>query len=284
MFDLGDVVPLTIDVRDAAGNLANAGGTVTLTIGLPDGTSISPASTNPTAGRYQCDFVPTLPGRHAVRWVATGTNASAYSDVFDVRPSDPGYIVSLSDAKRFLQIPVTNTTDDEELREYIESTTQVIEFWRNESIVRRTVVDQADTFGFTQPTIDGFQVGGSARNISLTHSPVIAVTSVTRVDGTFTWDVSALDVDPDRGLITVITGPLFYGLISVVYVVGYSIVPANYTLAAKIIIGHLWSTQRQPSVGGGVFSNQTDSTPSGFGFAIPNRAAELLGGQPPVIA
>jgi hypothetical protein len=289
LFDLGDIIPLTIEIRDANGALANAGGTVTLTIGLPDGTSTTPTVTNASLGRYQCDYIPTLVGRHAVRWVATGTNSSAYSDVFDVRAGDPGYIVSLSDAKRFLNIPTTNTTDDEELREYIESATNVIEFWRNETIVRRTIVDQADTVGFTDPVYNsgynyGYDAGGAARNISLTHNPVISLTEVKRVDNTYTWNLASLDLDSDRGVVTVLNGPLFYGLISLTYVAGYSLIPANYTLAAKIIIGHLWSTQRQPSIGGGVFGNQTDSTPSGFGFAIPNRAAELLGGQPPVLA
>jgi hypothetical protein len=289
LFDLGDIIPLTIEIRDANGALANAGGTVTLTVGLPDGTTSTPTVTNASLGRYQCDFIPTLAGRHSIRWVATGTNSSAYSDVFDVRPGDPGYIVSLTDTKRYLNIPATNTTDDDELREYIEASTNVIEFWRNETVVRRTIVDQADTVGFTDPVYNsgynyGYDAGGAVRNISLTHNPVISLTEVKRVDNTYTWNLASLDLDPDRGVVTVLNGPLFSGLISLTYVAGYSLVPANYTLAAKIIIGHLWSTQRQPSVGGGVFSNQTDSTPSGFGFAIPNRAAELLGGQPPVLA
>lgn len=291
MFDIGDIVPLTIEIRDTSGVLANAGGTVTLTVVLPDNTSTTPTVTNPSVGRYQCDFVPTQVGRHSVRWVATGTNSSAYSDVFDVRPSDLGMIISMADAKKALNIPSVNTDDDEEIRAYVEATTRVIELWRNELIVRQTVVERHDsvrvvnTLMRSERAYDmGYEAGGATRRITVNSGPLLSVTAVERVDGSYTWDTAQLDVDTNRGTITVLFGPLFYGFIQVTYVAGYPIIPANYALAAKIILAHIWETQRLPSIGSNVFGGTTDSTPSGFGFAIPNRAAELLGGQPPVIA
>jgi hypothetical protein len=291
VFDLGDVVPLTVEIRDASGALANAGGTVTLTIGLPDGTSSTPAFTNPSVGRYQCDYSPTMAGRHTVRWVATGTNTSSYSDVFDVRPASPGYIVSLSDVRAFLN---KSTVDDETLRGYIEAATVVIENWRNEKIVRSTVVDRISTFrGVNTMTRNtrgyeaGYQAGGAMRQLTLSTGPVLAISSVARADGSYAWDTAALDVDLNAGTITVNYGPLFFGLIVVTYVAGYSIIPANYTLAAKIIIEHLWQLQRQPSItpaGANLFGNDDSSVIIPMGFAVPARAAELLGGRPPVIA
>jgi hypothetical protein len=45
-YDIGDSVSLAWDVKDSAGVLANAT-TVTLTVTLPDGTTATPAVTNP---------------------------------------------------------------------------------------------------------------------------------------------------------------------------------------------------------------------------------------------
>jgi hypothetical protein len=69
-----------------------------------------------------------------------------------------------------------------------------------------------------------------------------------------------------------------------VYVAGRSVIPANYTEAAKIIIKHLWSVQQTPGMGSsGAFNPfgaaDVSSSIAGAGYAIPNRAAELLGGR-----
>lgn len=69
---------------------------------------------------------------------------------------------------------------------------------------------------------------------------------------------------------------------SVTYSTGSGVVPASVKLATLIIAAHLWETQRMPG-------QSADSRPAGFGgadgipdatpfsgFAIPNRAQELL--------
>lgn len=269
--DLGDVLPLTVEVRDAAGNLANAGA-VTLTIGLPDGTSATPAVTNPSVGRYQCDYQPPQPGRYTARWVASGLNSSAYVDEFDVRPADPGYILSLSTAKAALNMSSSSTADDEELRSLIEAVTRVIEDYRGEVIARRTVTEKITP--------------SSWRRLLLSYVPVISVTSVTRAVDGFTWSPTDLTIaDPAVGYVdAALTAPAFYGELTVTYVAGQAIVPANYTEAAKIIVQHLWQTQRMPNLGPPTpFSEGTTLTPSGLGFAVPNRAVELLGGRQPLV-
>lgn len=273
MWDLGDTVPLTTQITDAAGALTNAS-SVVCTIGLPDGTTATPAVLNPSTGTYTADYIPAMAGRFTERWTSTGP-ATARTDTFDVRPADPGYIVGLGDVKRHLNIPAAKTADDEELRTYIEAATRVVEEYRNETIVRRTITEQIET-------------GAGTLRVALRTAPVLSLTSVQSVDGTYTWNVAALSVDTAQGSVGVISEAPFYGRINFVYVAGYQVIPGTYTLAAKIIIEHLWQLQRRPSInaGGGLFGSlgadrgsETDSTPSGFGFAIPNRAVELLGAR-----
>ena len=76
-------------------------------------------------------------------------------------------------------------------------------------------------------------------------------------------------------------GPYFTWLpvMNVTYVAGWgTAVPAALNLFARIVVQHLWDTQhgpsQRPSMGG-----QEMVQPAGFGYAIPNRAAELLNGQ-----
>ena len=76
VFDLGDVANLTITVRNSSGVAANAG-SVACTITQPDGTSSTPAVSNTGTGTYSAGFTPTQAGRHLIRWVATGANASS---------------------------------------------------------------------------------------------------------------------------------------------------------------------------------------------------------------
>lgn len=62
------------------------------------------------------------------------------------------------------------------------------------------------------------------------------------------------------------------------YTTGGGGIPASVTLATVIVAGHLWETQRG-NTGGGPIAAESDAgfglTP-GAGFAIPNRAKELL--------
>lgn len=113
MFDLGSVVPLTIDIRDTSGALANAGA-VTLTITLPDDTTAAPSVANPTTGRYQVDYLAPQSGRYVARWVATGLNASAHVDTFEVLPPPPSppWPPLLEDLKADLKISASDTRDD----------------------------------------------------------------------------------------------------------------------------------------------------------------------------
>lgn len=266
--DLGDVV--TLELPALASNAAS----VTLTVTLPDGTTASPSSvTNPPAetGRYRYDYPTVQAGRHLVRWTSTSPT-SAYTDAFDVRPADPPLIVSLADLKQHLNKSTSDTGDDEELREFIEAATAVIEEHRGEVVVRRTVVEDMD---LRCPVLV----------VQLGSSPVQSLTSVATVDGMTTWDVADLHVSA-YGVVSVQAGPALSGLVRFTFVAGRAQIPANYTLAAKIISAHLWETQQQQGLGpqGPFGADNQFLSPTGRGFAIPNRAIELLGRRPPLVA
>lgn len=252
-FDLGDTVRLSAECRDADGALKTAG-TATLTLTLPDGTTESPTVSAPaTEGTYVHDYAPTLPGRHSVRWVFSDPN-SAYTDVFDVREPDPPSILSLADAKA--QLNITSDRDDEELRSWIEATTALVE--------------QFTGLCVTQTFTETHRINGSGtRAIVLKHTPVRDVISV---DGA---PLSSLSVSNDTGVVRC-PGGLLYGSVTVTYTAGRTVIPASITKAALIILQHLWQTQRNTFRGGlpGV-SGDTEIMP-GLGYAIPNRAMQLM--------
>lgn len=263
-FDLGDTVRLAAESRDAGGTLANAT-TVTLTITLPDGTTTSPTVTNPPAqtGKYSVDYLTVQAGRHVLRWVF-GTPNSAHTDALDVREAVPPLILSLADAKAHLNI--TSTTHDEELRGWIETTTKVIERFVG-AVVRRTVTEDYDYLP---------QFG--ARVLALRTTPAISLTSVVAVL-TSGIDVAVADLDLDgaSGIVRRLDGGRMVGPLRITYTVGLTVVPANITHAARIILQHLWRTQHppgRPQLGGDDYA-VTEPIP-GLGYAVPNRALELL--------
>ena len=266
-YDLKDTLPFSSKLYDSTGTLVNAT-TVTLTITLPDQTTVSPSITNPPAstGVYGYDYVTTtLPGRYVGVWLftmATGKTTS-YPEVFDVAPADPGYIVSLAAAKSAANI--TGTANDDEIQVHIAAATRVVEYFVGPVIVR----------SYTQRV--------SPRNPSLTYvprmgpglSPVLTLTSLTPLytSGT-TWSAASIVVDPSTGELRQSSGAcLSGGPWTAVYTAGQRVVDSNWQLAALIIIQHLWETQR----GASALPLADDETPiPGLGFAIPNRASDLL--------
>lgn len=270
MFDLGDIVPLTVQVRDQVGALT-APATAVWTITLPDGTSIAPAMSNPSIGVYAADYQPPAPGRYTARFVSTGPS-TAYVDEFDVASATSLGIISLSAAKAALNLDYSDSSNDEELRQLIEAVTAAVENYRGEVIVRRTVADYVSGRRAT-----------TRRRLVLSKRPVLSLTSVTRPYDGYAWDpTQAVLVDPEAGII-VSYGTPFYGDMVITYLAGYSAVPANYIEGAKIILKHLWQVQQTPGMGPSPFTGGDVSPSPGAGYAIPNRAAQLLGGRAPLV-
>lgn len=261
-FNLGAVVPLSVTVTDSTGAPANAGA-VTVTITLPDNTIATPAVTNVPPGVYNADFPTTQAGRHSVRWVATGANASAYTDVFEVLPAIPPQIFSLEDGKAQLNIPPATTAYDAEIAEFIRATTAVVERYTGQ-IVRTAYTETFD--------------GGQCR-LMLRHYPVLSITSVTE-NGTI-LDPSGYTFTPASGLLIRINGLVEWSFlpgvqnVTVAYIAGTTTTTPNVRQAASIILQHLWETQRP--TGRGPFDQRGEEFDPRFLYSIPRRALELLG-------
>lgn len=273
-YDLGDTLPFSAKLYDKdptqGGVLVNAQ-SAALTITLPDGTTTAPSVTNPPAvtGTYEYPYASTQEGPHQGRWVFTlpGGATTTYVEMFDVRPAYPRYIISLADAKA--QQNIDSNAQDEELRPFIEATTAVIERHTGKTIVRKTITERV--------------CASWSNELWLNHRPILSVTSIATTDGLTTWNVGAsyVDIDPDLGRIRVLSGNYWSGNLVVTYVAGMTSIPPEYTMAARIIVQHLWQTQR--GSGGPAIPGGMDVTP-GLGYAIPNRALELLGPTPPMVA
>jgi hypothetical protein len=259
-YDLGATVRLTAECRDPGGTLATAT-TAVVTVTLPNGTAVTPAVTEPEAGRYQADYVTSVPGRHTVRWVWTGP-AAAYTDVFDVQEAAPPAILSLADAKKHLNI--TSSRDDEEIRFWNSATTRAVEHYTGPVIAR----------SFTE--VHNVRI---ATAIALLHTPVVEVTAVAPVQsGGVGYGVEDLTLDGMTGVIARHDGGPLYGPLRITYTAGRTIIPENITAGARIILEHLWRTQRPNRgglAGGGEDYSVGEPIP-GLGYAVPNRALQLL--------
>jgi hypothetical protein len=262
-FDLGATVRLTAECRDPGGALTTAA-TAAVTVTLPDGSTALPVATEDpaTAGRYRADYVTSVPGRHTVRWVWTGP-AAAYTDVFDVQEAAPAAILSLADARKHLNL--RDTRDDDEVRFWNGAATRAVEHFTG-PIVPRTIVEDHRF--------------GAAREIVLLHTPVLEVTAVAPLrSGGTAPAVDGLVLDGGAGLILRADGGPLYGPLRFTYRAGRTVIPENLTAAARIILEHLWRTQRAGRrggiAGGGEDYAVTEPIP-GLGYAVPNRALQLL--------
>lgn len=265
MIDLGSIYQVAADVRDAAGALTNPS-SATLTITLPDGTTVTPTVTLPPAetGKLRVDYVTVQAGRHVWR-LTTTVPTTAYTDVFDVRPAESRNLFSLADGKKHLNIGADSTGEDDEIRDWIGATTRVVEHFVG-PVARRTVVERHN-----------FRAAGVR---VLRQTPALSLTSVVPVlTGGTSYDPDDLDLDPETGLVQRKDGGLLYGPLLFTYAAGRSVVTENISGAGRIILQHLWRTQRGtgrgPVFGGGEDYAVTEPIP-GLGYAVPNRALQLL--------
>ncbi|MFE7752999.1 hypothetical protein [Streptomyces sp. NPDC057428] len=261
-YDLGATARLTAECRAPDGALATAD-TAVVTVTLPDGTTLTPAvNETPTAGRYQADVPTTAPGRHTVRWVWTGPGW-AYTDTFDVRDEAPPVILSLADAKEHLNL--TDSSEDEEVRFWNGATTRAVETFTGPVVVREfSEVHQQRTM----------------HTLVLRRTPVVAVTAMQPVlAGGTAYDPADLVVDGETGLVRLASGNALRGPLRADYRAGRPVIAENIAGAARIILQHLWRTQRASGRGGlaGGSSDYSVTEPiPGLGYAIPNRAVQLL--------
>jgi hypothetical protein len=263
--DLGDPLPnLSVTTRNAAGQLENAG-SVVLTLTLPDQTTTAPSVTNPSAGVYTATYVTVQAGRHLARWVATGLNASSYTDAYVVRPADPGMLISLDDARRHLN--EQSTLQDEEIRTFVEVATAIIE----------GIIGPVAVRTYTERVRNGTWL------LKLLRSPVVSVTSITSIKTpTTTWVTADLDVDNEYGIVYLANqGSFTNGPWTAVYKAGRTVPSPKHVQAVKEQLWSMWYSQRGQLADSttpdlldvGEFESRV---PFGLGFLVPYRVQQML--------
>lgn len=249
MLDVGDTRRLEFRARDPEGTLVDPAG-VTLTITLPDATTVTPAPDNPSVGIYQADHVVTEQGRHVVRWETVDPEI-AFTDVFSAADPNWPVLVGLAEAKRHLRYQASDTSDDEELRAFIASASAVVEDFVG--IVGRRTITETNS--------------GGERHIVLSRPPIVEVVSV-EVDGEV---VDSGDyTESPAGLVARRSGrwPPGFHNVQVTYVAGRPAVPPNVHNATLELIRVNWRPQQ-----GGNYSVFDGGSSDDFGQAASAEAS-----------
>jgi hypothetical protein len=257
---------------------ANADGTTTATAGSPYS-----APVNDSTGAYHQD-VPAadLATLGHYQWVntATGTGAGIAFGDFDVFDPYEQAVLPMSDAYAALNINTVaaQQASAAEIGSFVATIQSCIERMTAGPLINRTVVERCE-------------MTTSQSVIVVRQRPLVSVTSIVSVASGTTVDISGgLDIDVNAGTVRrQLPGwpfilPVFAWLpiVKVTYVAGWGVtVPAAFNKAASIILQNLWTTQHGPSQRpsmGPMGAGEMVTMP-GFGFAIPNQAAELLNGS-----
>lgn len=281
----GAVVPLAWVNTDTSGNPQDAASlaSVSVTVTLPDGTTSRPAVTRTGDGAYAASYVTTQAGHHLILWQSTdGTYPGAYADTFEVQAQADPTIVSNAEAKEILQL--TGTTQfDARIRGWNGSATEVIEYVCG-PVVQRTVTETLPARGLEThlsqaPVIDLVawtqvppELAGLGITVPSPPSPMIR----TRTYG-IEYPITQLYCDPRRGIVTHTGGlPFYYASYIWLYMAGRPVIPFGIYDAAKIILEHLYQVYRGGAGAQDVAAGESVTVLPGFGFAIPNRALQLL--------
>jgi hypothetical protein len=277
----GQPVRVSTTVRDVTGTLVNAT-TLTLLVKLAqaDGTQLTTGTyaspVNDGTGLYHQDIPVTdlaAAGHYQYTWTSTGTGAGVSFGEFDVFDAlAETSVLPLQDAKDALNIPQATTTFDAEIASYIATIRSSLEKATGGPLVNRTITERSEMM--QNQTV-----------IPVRQRPLVSVTSIASASGSAIDISGGLDLDVNAGLIRRQLGLPFYGpffswlpKVSVVYVAGWGTsVPAAFNSFARVVIQHLWNSQRGPAalpMGGG----EMTAIP-GFGFLVPNLAAEMLAGS-----
>jgi len=278
-YPLGQPLRLSTTVRDVTGTLVNPGAlTLLVKIAAADGTMTTTGTyaspTNDGTGLYHQDIAATdltAAGHYQYTWTSTGTGAGVSFGDFDVFDPFETAVLSLQDAKD--QLNITTTTSDTEIASWIATIESELERYTGGPLVNRQITERAE-------------MQANQTVILVRQRPLVSVVSVTSASGG-AIDISAgLDIDSNAGTVRRKLGLPFYGpffqwlpQVNITYVAGWgTAVPAAFNSAARIILAHLWESQRGPASLPGLGGGDTVTMP-GFGFAIPNMAAELLDGE-----
>ncbi len=255
MIDLGDVVPLSVQITDDAGAPADATA-VTVSVTAPGGTVTAPAVVNAATGTYTATYTPSAVGVYAVKWTATGVNACVSTDVFTVSDYTAG-VISLAEAKAHLNI--STPASDAELRDFIEVATAAAEQVSGRALAPRTVVETTQ--------------GNGAGALIVATPPVASVESVTEHGVSVPADNYRIIANGQ--LLERISGAWSSAANSIVVTYTAGVTGSDLAVtkhAVKEMLRHLWVTQR----GGGRPARDGEMM-VGAGYSFPNRVLQLLG-------
>lgn len=284
-FPLGSPVRVAWLTRDPGGALVDAGtNSLTVKLANADGTQTATAGSPYTApahdatGSYHQDVPASdlaTPGHY--QWVSTstGTGAGAAFGEFDIFDPFEVSVLPLADAKDALNIPQAVTTSDSEILQYTETITTSLQNMTGGPLVNTAVTERAE-------------LQGANTVLLVRQRPLVSVASIVSVASGQAIDISGgLDIDSNAGTIRRKLGIPFYGpyfawlpAMLVTCVAGWGTsVPAAFGTASRIILQNLWETQHGPSARPSMGAGDDMVTLPGWGFAIPNQAAELLEGS-----
>lgn len=267
----GQPVTITVEIRDEPVPPATVGDLVDPTtlvldalgpLGLP--LISGPAPTRDSLGKYRAkldDEILTL-GHYVWRWTSAGPGAGVKTDEIDVYDPFGAEVLALADAKKYLGIAAANTVHDDEIESFIRSMTPTIEFFVGPVTprsVRRTL-------------IGGYQ-------LVLPVVPALTLVSIA-YGGTALVPADYL-LDTETGTLTLASGYGAFprGPLDVVWTAGRHSVDEAIGHAAKVILDHLWETQRGRGSGSGVRQRSANADTTfvpGLGYSVPNRALEYL--------
>lgn len=240
--DLGDTLRFKADLTDGSDVLTNASA-VTLTITLPDGTTVTPTVTNPPAstGQYLYDYTTSAAGqagRYVGQWLFTmaGGATTSYVETFDVG----GALITVDEALAHLRAGgvIRSEPDLDQLQWLCFVATDAVERDLGRVTIRRTVVESHD---------------GGVGTIILRKTPVLSVTSLTEggvtVSPTYGYVVKILADGGglvERGSQLVPQG-FWWGRQNVVvtYVAGYYDPPRILRKVALNAVQGMWQESQQ---------------------------------------
>lgn len=232
--------------------------TVTLTVTLPDGTTTSPSVSGSQPAT--ASVVTSQAGRHLLSWAQTGVGRQ-FSDVLDVWPADPHYMISLDDGLEAIKAngrtPDSTTRND--LALYVAAASYVIEDMVGPAVTRETT----------------YTTTGGRESVVLPAVNVSVVSVV--VDGS-TWDASTYTVDTTTGIVYAKSGyfpATSRGNVVVTYRTGSGALAANLRLACMEQVRFLWQVAK---VGRATAAQDLGYTPSGF--AVPYMVQGLCKAAP----
>lgn len=179
---------------------------------------------------------------------------------------DTNALTTLALVKKYLRIPALDTSEDEELEDFINDATGVIEGYCHRPI-------KVTTTDVTELVTNN----GSGQIFPL-RTPVTLITSIAYATGPLNAPVytlldpaTAYQIDPFTGVINV--DPTVLGnTFRLIYRGGYAVVPRDIQRACNIIVGDIYNRRNSDgavneSVGGASASWEKD---------IPERAKALL--------